>query len=193
MALRSPRFVTLASIVAVACAATTPSASAEGAQNSPAAPQEASNPPSGCPFTKPPEPPFTPPGVDLEADPPSTHFGFFFGAPKLWAWVLNSPVGMGEKIALFSQGYDWKADPRPVISLFLRRLDAPAPVMDNHDNRGPYPPDGSHTLGFLPANGSHVPGLPPFIMAGVNFPSPGCWEIGARFKGEELSFVYWVR
>ena len=118
--------------------------------------------------------------------------GFYFGTPKLSVFVLNSPIGRGEKIALFSEGYDWSADPGPNLSLSLKRLDAPAPVLANNDDGNPYPPNGSNIVGFFPASGAYSPESGSFIMSGVNFPSAGCWEITARFKGEELKIIYLV-
>ena len=107
---------------------------------------------------------------------------------------------MGEKITLFGVGYDWHADPQPMLSMTLRRLDAPAPVLVNEGkvneihNLDPH----IHIVGLFPGYGSYIPGLPSFIMSGVNFASSGCWEITARIitarsDGEQLSFVYWVQ
>ena len=133
---------------------------------------------------------FLPVGVQ---DHRSSNGDFYFGTPKLSVYVLNGPIGRGEKIALFSEGYDWRADPRPKLSLSLKRLDALAPVLVNNDNRDPYPPNGSDVVGFFPATGSYSPTSGSFIMSGVNFPSAGCWEITARRKNEEVKIVYLVR
>jgi hypothetical protein len=31
-----------------------------------------------------------------------------------------------------------------------------------------------------------------FMLGGINFPTPGCWEITARFEDAEGQFVVWV-
>ena len=102
---------------------------------------------------------------------------------------------MGEKIVLFSEGYDWHAEPQPMLSMTLKRLDAPVPVLVNEGKV-----NGAHhfdphvrIVGLFPGYGSYIPGLPSFITLGVNSPSAGCWEITARINGEGLSFVYWVQ
>jgi len=84
--------------------------------------------------------------------------------------------GYRQHIAWWSQGYDWKADPQPELSITGKRLDAPAPPLVTDDH----------------ANGAHIDGKPSFIMSGVNFPTTGCWEITARWKGEEVRFVVWI-
>jgi hypothetical protein len=146
------------------------------------------HPASECAFTKPPATPFFPTGLKKTS---GSNDGFYFGTPKLSVFVLNSPIGRGEKIAIFSDGYNWKADPQPDLSLNLKRLDKPAPELNNADSRGFYA-DGAQILGIFPANGSYSPETGSFIMSGVNFPSAGCWEITAKFKGEALKIVYLV-
>jgi hypothetical protein len=186
----SSRFVPLMRAILCICLFTTLSALAQDsrppmADSADSKPQD--HPARGCAFTKPPATLFFPPGVQETSD---TTGGFYFGTPKLSVFVLNSPIGGGEKIAIFSDGYDWKTDPQPDLSLSLKRLDAPARVLNDYDSHDSH---GSKIVGFFPANGSYIPESGSFIMSGVNFPSAGCWEITARFKGEELKIVYLVR
>ena len=139
--------------------------------------QDRKAPPSNtvCVYTKPPVPAFNPPG--MKAGEPGG--GFYFGTPKLWAFLYFSPVGTGEKIAWFVPE-DPSVDhtQRPPLSITLKRLDASAPEVGTDGN----------------ASWSSIPNLWPwFIGSGVNFPSRGCWEIAGRLNGETLRFVYLVQ
>jgi len=31
-----------------------------------------------------------------------------------------------------------------------------------------------------------------FLVGGINFPTPGCWEVSGHYERDELSFVVWV-
>jgi hypothetical protein len=31
-----------------------------------------------------------------------------------------------------------------------------------------------------------------FLVGGLNFPTPGCWEIVARYGDDEVTYVVWV-
>ena len=146
-----------------------------------AAQAQSDSPPSSCPVTTPPKPFFVPP----TPYPATTSGGsFYFGTPKLWALVWKSPwrglalwnEGYRQKIFWWSEGYDWKQDPQPALSVTGKRLDAPtAPlVSDDHADNG-YRDD-----------------MRSFIVTGVNFPTIGCWQITGRFHGQVLSFVVWV-
>ena len=141
----------------------------------------ADEPPASCPVTRAPKPPFVPPAPY----PAKTLAGsFYLGTTKLWVVVSTSPWhrlppwdrGYRQKIVWWSEGYDWKADPQPALSITGRRLDAPASplIVDDH------------------ANGSYRDDMQSFIMSGVNLPTTGCWEITGRLKGQELKFVVWV-
>ena len=127
-----------------------------------------------CPVSKPPDPAFVPP-----ASYPEPHGNsFYIGTPKLWVLVYPGPwrglphwpEGYRQKIVWWSEGYDAKADPLPAIAISGRRLDGTAPP-----------------LVVTGANGSWT--TVDFIMSGVNFPTPGCWEITGKFKGAEVKFV----
>jgi len=32
----------------------------------------------------------------------------------------------------------------------------------------------------------------PFMVTGVNLPTPDCWEVTGHYQGHELRFVVWV-
>lgn len=126
-----------------------------------------------CPVTREPVPAFAPP-VGL-ASPGGGDF--FYGTSKLWVRVhphgraLNNVIRW--KIPWWSEGYDWKADPHPALTITGKRLDGPAPALIVDDD----------------VNGSYRDDMGSFIMSAVNFPTKGCWEITGRLNGTELNFV----
>jgi len=172
-------FVSSAVIVVCACAVT-PRLSAQDVKAQPSSPEatrKSNVSLDECPFTKPPVPTFTPPGLETVGAPSG---GFYFGTPKLSAYLYFGPVGMGEKIAWFiPQAKAAQAEHRlrPALSISLKRLDAPAPVVVT---------DGNASWSSMPA------WWPWFIGSGVDFPTRGCWEITGRLDGETLRFVYQV-
>jgi len=134
-----------------------------------------------CPVTHEPTPEFVPSGL---AHVYETAHGFYYGTKKLWVFVEISPwrglplwdIGYRNKIAWWSEGYDWKADPAPTLAISGKRLDGSAPA-----------------LVVSGTNGSYTGDLGAFIMSGVNFPTAGCWEITGKFKGAEVKFVVSVK
>jgi len=140
--------------------------------------------PKTCSVTKPANQPF--------AQPPSypakpSRGQFWFGTDRLWtalpetgAWIglghyTPSDPTFRQKLAFWRQGYDPHAEPRPNLIVNGRRIDSPA---------GPLQTDGK-------GNGSWTKD-DQFIMAGINFPTIGCWQITAHYEDDELTFVVWV-
>jgi hypothetical protein len=82
-----------------------------------------------------------------------------------------------QKLFWWSEGYDWRIENQPELTITGERLDAPAPPIttDEHANNG-WTKDPDH----------------PFMVAGIFIPTLGCWKIIGRYKGEELSYVVWV-
>jgi hypothetical protein len=137
------------------------------------------DPPDTCPVTTPPDPPFIPP-------PPYPHppaDRFWYGTEALWTmrdaagkWGYSrTDAGYGNKVFWWRQGYDWRAEPYPRLTVTGRRLDAPAPPF----------------VTSRATNGQH-PDLKSFMLVGVDLPTLGCWEITGHYEGHELSFVVWV-
>lgn len=148
----------------VACGV--PKASAEG--------------PDACPVTQPQEPPFSPP----EPIGASDEGYFWYGSPELWtqlpvdgAWrdLPHSEYGYTQKIFWGHEGYDWQAEPHPDLSVTATRLDGDAPPVEPTQGTNAYHPDfGS------------------FMLTGVDFPTPGCWQVTGQYSGHSLSFVVWI-
>jgi hypothetical protein len=142
--------------------------------------------PKTCPITKPPAHPFIPPSpYPAKTDPGS----FWFGTEKLWTYLPADGTWRGlphyrptdsafrQKLLWWRQGYNWRAEPQPKLTVTGRRLDAPAPPLAaDHANNG-----------FARGDPSHA-----FMTVGFYIPTLGCWEIMGHYKDEELSFVIWV-
>jgi hypothetical protein len=153
---------------------------AEGLQSSA---QTIDEPPDSCPVTKPSQPPFLPP-----APYPSDGL-VWIGSPKLWTDIPRNGTWRGlphytpedtrfrQKLFWWSQGYDWRSENPPELTITGKRLDGSAPPLstDPHANAG-WTNDRDHA----------------FIVAGIFIPTLGCWKITGHYRGEELSYVVWV-
>jgi hypothetical protein len=128
-----------------------------------------------CPVTKRPSEPLVPPSpypVELGAGQ------FWFGTKELWT---NLPIegtwkGLPQKIFWWREGYDWRAENPPELTVTGRRLDGNAPLLvPAHANAG-WTSDASH----------------PFMVVAFDIPTFGCWEITGDYKGDRLTLVVWV-
>jgi hypothetical protein len=142
--------------------------------------------PESCTVTNPPAHPFVPP-------PPypnlASSTGFWFGTAKLWTQLPTDGTWMGlphyrptdtafrQKLFWWREGYDWRVENPPKLTVTGKRLDSPAPPLgtDEHANAG-WTGDSNH----------------PFIVVGIDIPTLGCWKITGHFEDAELSFVIWV-
>jgi len=141
-------------------------------------------PPSSCPVTKPPEPPFVPSGSSEDV---REHV--WIGSPKLWTDIPRNGTWRGlphytpkdtryrNKLFWWSEGYNWRIENPPRLTISGKRLDGPAPPLstDPHANAG-WTNDKDHA----------------FIVHGIFIPTLGCWKITGHYKGAELSYVVWV-
>ena len=136
--------------------------------------------PSGCPTTRPPEPAFVPPSP-YPAIPPGHPAWFWLGRPELWVKLPVSgtwpALKSGEKAFWWREGFNGARETRPAIVVRGRRLDTSS---------------GSVVLASRGTNAHH----PSFggwaMLTGVSTGSPGCWEISAQYKSQELTFITWV-
>lgn len=133
-----------------------------------------------CPVTQPPDPPFTPPepySAPLKGE-------FWYGSPALWtslplegAWrdLPYGGTGYSQKVFWWRQGYDWKAEPEPNLTVTGKRLDGEAlPLVAS-----------KATNAFASDIGSAM-------LVGVDIPTAGCWEITGKIGEQNLSFVILV-
>jgi hypothetical protein len=70
------------------------------------------------------------------------------------------------------QGYDYRTEPIPKLKVTGRRLDGQAAP--------------------LISEVSNVSGTLPSMMASINLPTLGCWEITGHHEADELTLVVWV-
>jgi hypothetical protein len=132
--------------------------------------------PSTCPVTKPSDHPFVPPPPYR----PSPGFAFWFGTDTLWTTLMGDGIsGQGEKSFWFSQEWShyrsWIPDEiAKKLTITARRLDAPTP-----------PPE-------ISAGPTFNQDWKAFMLGGISFPTPGCWEITGRYEDAEVQFVVWV-
>jgi hypothetical protein len=143
-------------------------------------------PPSGastasCPVTMPPDPPFIPPaafaGLPLRGE-------FWYGTAALWTRLTDSSVwnglprndaGYRQKVFYWRPGYDGRIEQQPALVVTLRRLDAAVSPVEIKNATNAYF-DGMWSM-----------------LVGVDVPTPGCWDVSARYREAMLTFVVDVR
>ena len=104
------------------------------------------------------------------------------GSPKLAAQVPKSGhwTGMGpkhdyrDKWWWWREGYRAAEETQPELMVLANRLDAPAP-----------PVVIQRATNAITANLD-------LILAGMEFPTSGCWDVFASYRGEELKFIFKV-
>lgn len=179
-----PRLVIAAALLLVSCGRAAGQATAAPdpaiAVSSEGAPGGA---PASCRITRPPDPPFVPPA------PYSTLEGsvgdFWYGTPALWTALRRDGTwkglsyndgAYGQKVFWWRQGYDWRSEPQPPLTVTGWRIDGSA---------GP--------LGASSATNAFASDIGSAMLVGVRIPAAGCWQVTGRIQGGELSFVVWVR
>jgi len=136
--------------------------------------------PDTCAVTNPFDHPFVPPWPYRASKGVN-----WFGTDRFWTFLPSDGIwGQGEKTFWFRQEWVHSNGPRQWIpekdaaklTVTARRLDGPAP-----------PPE------ILKANSSYrEQDWQAFLVGGINFPTPGCWEVSGRYESDELTFVVWV-
>ncbi|MBI3734039.1 MAG: hypothetical protein HY259_11385 [Chloroflexi bacterium] len=142
---------------------------------------------SGCPVTRSPEPPFTPPSPHPSRSPYAGEF--WYGTDALWTLLANdgtwrglphNPQGYTQKVFWWRSGYNGRAEPRPNLTVTGRGVRPFAPT-------APAPP-----LAASGATNAFHPDFQWAMLTGVDVPTLGCWEMTGRLSGHDLSFVVWL-
>ena len=149
--------------------------------------------PKTCPVTVPPQPGLVPP-EPYPPEPPLLPEPFeqvWYGTPRLWTkldqtgavWrdlpIGKGPHAIGNKTLWFSEsfstaaGEDFSGDAD--ITVTAVDLDGSAPKVVEK--------------GGVPSFNRDIKN---FILVGLGLPEPGCWEVTARYKGAELTYVLQV-
>lgn len=149
-------------------------------------PTVASAHPSGqasCAVTKPISA-FVPPPPYL-ASPPDYYRSAWFGSAALWTmlnvdgevWNASSlPHGQGLSQKTFWWSAEWSlnTEPAPPITVVGTRLDGPGSFR--------FSPGTNASADFGTA-----------MLVGVEFPTPGCWQVTGRYRDALLSYVVWIK
>lgn len=90
-----------------------------------------------------------------------------------WYHLPHDATGYSQKVFWWRKGYDAVAEPKPLLTVTGRQLDGTASLQSS---------DATNAMADF---GSAM-------LAGVDVPTLGCWEITGHYKGHDLSFVVWV-
>lgn len=169
-------------LIATACAAD--ALTTEPTPNETSAPRamavDATGSPT-CPLTIPPEPGFMPP-APFPSEAPPLYQAVWYGTSELWTMLDPDgavwgglPQGedgtLGDKTFWWSDDYSVATEP---LTITGRRLDSSGSFEAKAGGPGPG--------GFREDIGS-------FILVGVEIPAGGCWELTARYRDVELTYV----
>jgi hypothetical protein len=136
---------------------------------------------TGCSVTRP-DPAFVAPSP-YPATPPPLYESDWFGSEALWTMidrdgeVWRFPQGAdGVLVKRFWWSVEWRGmrdEPEPAITVVGTRLDGPGTFTSG--------PGTNASADFGEA-----------MLAGVEIPTAGCWQITASYRDAVLSFVVWV-
>jgi hypothetical protein len=134
--------------------------------------------PHSCPITKPSEKSLVAP-FPYPAHAPKG--SFWFGTDELWTLLwTDSKWPMGQKTFWWRQ--DWARD-KWIPEEQASRLTVTAKRLDG----------SSPTAEILKSNSSYrEQDWEAFLVGGINFSTPGCWEIVGRYDNGEVTYVVWV-
>jgi hypothetical protein len=140
------------------------------------------DPPRSCPVTRTASHSFVPP-APFPAKPGKDQF--WFGSERLWTILstdgmwhgLHTESAYGNKLFWYSLGLSRKEEGKRRVTVTGRRRDAGSPAFVTYADCCSSSSSGPHIY---------------FMIAGVNIPSPGCWEITGDDQKGSVSFVVWV-
>jgi hypothetical protein len=126
-----------------------------------------------------PKPVYVPPKPTL-LTPPAYYDSDWYGSARLWTmldrqgeswsgWVYPPPYP--QKTFWWSADWNPTEEPMPAITVTGKRLDRP----------------GSFVYG--PGTNASADWGSTAMLVGVDFPTTGCWELTARYRGATLSYV----
>jgi len=135
-----------------------------------------------CAVTRP-DPPLAAPSP-YPASPPNERSAWF-GTPQLWTMLeadgevwdaANTSFPMGVKTFWWSSNWaGMRAEQEPAITVVATRLDGPGTVTTDDATNAAADSLGGEAM-----------------LVGIEFPSPGCWQLAAEYRGAVLSYVVWI-
>ena len=113
---------------------------------------------------------------DLESSPSPSEGMVWYGSPELWTALAIDGDHGGRKSVWWSINFPGGiVEEQPDVLVIWTRLDTKKPVeIDN---------GGMATNAYTTSEGW-------FMIAGIDPPEAGCWEVEATYKGATLSYVY---
>ncbi len=105
----------------------------------------------------------------------SEHLWTALDANGVWSGLPKSPDGYTQKIMWWSTLYSLPDELEPALVVTGRRLDAEAPA-----------------LRFYGATNAMAKDIGEAMLTGVEFPTPGCWEVEGKYKKASLKFYVWI-
>lgn len=149
--------------------------------------------PDTCPVTRPATTAFLPP------EPHSAQPGrgmFWYGSAQLWTVLPSSgiwtelylnyartPPAYSKRVVWWRNGYDRHTEPHPNLQIKGKRLDSHAQRLVAGRSEGATDQTFPETI---------KPEPPSFMVAGIDLPTLGCWEVTAQYKSQTLTFVVWA-
>lgn len=135
-----------------------------------------------CAVTRP-NPPLAAPSP-YPAAPPDDRYAWF-GTPELWTMLnldgevwdaANTAFPVGIKMFWWSSNWaGMREEQQPALTVVATRLDGPGTVMTDHATNASADSLGGEAM-----------------LAGIEFPTPGCWQVTAQYRGAVLSYVVWI-
>lgn len=130
-----------------------------------------------CPVTQPPTPGFQPP--DGYPPEPNLDDAVWFGTEALWTVLpVDGYYGQRKSVWWSTSFPGGPQEPQPDIDVTWERLD----LRDSSKQ--------SFTTNAGRGTNAHTPEDGWFMIAGTDPADPGCWQVTAKYKGAELSYVY---
>lgn len=134
----------------------------------------ADQPPAVCPVTDASRTQFTPP--DPYPPTPSIPDTTWYGTPELWTVIPDTP-GVQKSVWWSTRFEGGATEERPEIEVRYERLDDP-----DHDP----------IVHEAPGTNAHTAVGGWFMINGLQPNEPGCWQVTASYRGEELSYTYLI-
>lgn len=137
---------------------------------------------TGCSVTRP-NPAFVAPSP-YPSSPPDERYAWF-GTPQLWTMLeldgevwdaANSSFPVGIKMFWWSSNWaGMREEQEPALTVVATRLDGPGTVTADHATNAAADSLGGEAM-----------------LSGIELPTPGCWQLTARYGDAVLSHVVWI-